>query len=46
MDHPQFFPDAILSQFMSDIDKEIKDMKLQQTARARVVAKEFLKDFQ
>eukprot|EP01027_Heterolobosea_sp_BB2_P009289 GEZU01013710.1.p1 GENE.GEZU01013710.1~~GEZU01013710.1.p1 ORF type:complete len:189 (-),score=73.79 GEZU01013710.1:350-859(-) len=33
-------------EFMTDIDKEIKEMKLQQTARARVVAKEFLKDFQ
>lgn len=31
--------------FMQDIDKDIKDMKLQQSARARAVARKFLSDF-
>lgn len=31
--------------FMSEIDKDIKDMKLVQTSRARLVAKEFLGKF-
>lgn len=32
--------------FMSDVDKDIKDLKLVQTARARLVAKEYLAKFQ
>lgn len=34
-----------LIQFMEDIDKEISEMKLSVSARARVVAQEYLKQF-
>jgi actin related protein 2/3 complex subunit 4 len=33
-------------QFMEDVDKEISDMKLSVSARARIVAEEYLKQFQ
>jgi actin related protein 2/3 complex subunit 4 len=44
----EMFKDKLISfilEFIKDIDKDIKDMKLQQTARARAVAKTFLQAF-
>jgi hypothetical protein len=34
-----------ITDFMSDIDKDIKEMKIQQTARFRLAAKTFLAAF-
>lgn len=42
------FKDLLINfvlEFIKDIDRDIKDMKLQQTARARAVAKAFLSTF-
>ncbi len=35
----------ITDAFMSDVDKDIKDMKIQQTARFRLAAKTYLAAF-
>jgi actin related protein 2/3 complex subunit 4 len=44
----EMFKDKLIKfilDFIKDIDADVKDMKLQQTARARLVAKKFLGSF-